>query len=111
MQSRVLDKDVPVDEKKLKRNAQSVQSKKTTAFVKHGAAGIHFNDEVAFKNTKRAEKNEDPLFTQPYVSKLSDIKAVGKDELGQKAVHHKRLRQSNGPLPALFISPVISKQK
>ena len=111
VQSRVLDKDVPVNEKKLKHNALSVQNKKTTSFVKHGDAVIHFNDEVAFKNTKRAEKTEDPLFTQPYVSKLSNIKAAGKDELDQRIVHHKRLRQSNGPLPALFISPVISKQK
>ena len=110
-QLRALDKDISVDEKKPKRNALSVQNKKTTSFVKYGKAVIHLNDEIIFKNTKRAEKTEDSLFTQPYISNISDVEVVEKDELSQRIAHHKRLKQSNRPLPALFISPVISKQK
>jgi len=111
VQSRILDKDVSVDEKRPRHNAFSVQNRKATSFVKYGKAVIHLNDEIIFKKTKRAEKTDDLLFTQPYISKPFDIEAVEKDELSQRIAHHKKLKQSNRPLPALFISPVIGKQK
>jgi len=112
LQPQILDKEAPIDEKKLKRNALSVQNKNVNSFVKHGQAVIRFNNEVISKNTRRSEKSEDPLFTQPYVSKVSDAEAmlVKQDELNKKVLH-KKLSQSNRPLPALFIPPVISKQK
>lgn len=107
MQPRVLNNDELVKEKKFKRSALLAQNKKTASFVKYGETVIHFNDKIAFKN----KKTNDPLFTQPYVSKFSDIRTIGEDELNQRVTHHKRLRQSNKPLPALFISPASSKQK
>lgn len=107
VQARVLNKEGAVDEKKYKRNALLSQNKKTASFVKYGETVIYFNDKIAFKNRKTA----DPLFTQPYISKISDIRILGQDELSQKEAHHKKLRQSNKPLPALFISPVSGKQK
>jgi len=62
------------------------------------------------RNTRSSKNNEDPLFTQPYVSKYSDGKdvIVESNELYKKEVLKK---YSNRSLPALFISPVISKQK
>ena len=111
VQSRILDNDVSVDEKRPRRNALSVQNKKATSFVKYDKAVIHLNDEIIFKRTRHAEKTDDLLFTQPYISKSSAIEVVGKDELSQRIAHHKKLKQSNRPLPALFISPVVGKQK
>lgn len=111
VQLQVLDKNVSVDEKKTRRNTSSVQNKRTTSFIKYDKAVIHFNDERTFKKTKCPRKTEDLLFTQPYISKISDIEVMGKDELSQRIEHHKRLKQSNRRLPALFISPIISKQK
>lgn len=111
VQSRILDNDVSVDEKRPRRNALSFQNKKATSFVKYDKAVIHLNDEIIFKRTRHAEKTDDLLFTQPYISKSSAIEVVGKDELSQRIAHHKKLKQSNRPLPALFISPVVGKQK
>lgn len=89
--------------------------KKKISSLKHSkTAAIPINNEMLLRNTKRKEKNEDPLFTQPYVSSLSNAHAdfVGQHELNQRGIApHKRHKQSNRPLPALFISPVISKQK
>lgn len=110
LQPHVLDKEKPIDAKKLKRNVASAHSKKMNLFVKQDEAVMRFNKEVTRKNTRRLEKTEDPLFTQPYVPKFSDVVLIKQDEMNKKSVH-KRLSQSNRPLPALFIPPVISKQK
>lgn len=110
LQPHVLGKEKPIDAKKLKRNVASAHSKKMNLFVKQDEAVMRFNKEVTHKNTRRLEKTEDPLFTQPYVSKFSDVVLIKQDEMNKKSVH-KRLSQSNRPLPALFIPPVISKQK
>lgn len=110
LQPYVLEKEKPIDAKKLKRNVASAHSKKMNLFVKQDEAVMRFNKEVTHKNTRRLEKTEDPLFTQPYVPKFSDVMLIKQDEMSKKSVH-KRLSQSNRPLPALFIPPVISKQK
>ncbi|MEK6685813.1 MAG: DEAD/DEAH box helicase [Pseudomonadota bacterium] len=110
LQPHVLEKEKPIDAKKLKRNVASAHSKKMNLFVKQDEAVMRFNKEVTHKNTRRLEKTEDPLFTQPYVPKFSDVMLIKQDEMSKKSVH-KRLSQSNRPLPALFIPPVISKQK
>jgi|CXWL01.1.fsa_nt_gi ATP-dependent RNA helicase RhlE len=111
-QPQALDKKAATDEKKYKRNALYVQNKKTSPFVKNGETIIRLNNEVVSKHTRRSEIKEDPLFTQPYESKVSDAETVilTQDELSKNIIH-KSLRQSNRPLPTLFISPVISKQK
>lgn len=88
--------------------------KKISSLKRSKTAVIRINNEILLKNTKCKDKNEDPLFTQPYVSNLSDAHTdfVGQHELNQGGmVPHKRHKQSNRPLPALFISPVVSKQK
>lgn len=110
LQPHVLEKEKPIDAKKLKRNVASAHSKKMNLFVKQDEAVMRFNKEVTHKNTRRLEKTEDPLFTQPYVPKFSDVMLIKQDEMSKKSVH-KRLSQSNRPLPALFIPPVINKQK
>lgn len=110
LQPHVLEKEKPIDAKKLKRNVASAHSKKMNLFVKQDEAVMRFNKEVTHKNTRRLEKTEDPLFTQPYVPKFSDVMLIKQDEMNKKSVH-KRLSQSNRPLPALFIPPVINKQK
>lgn len=110
LQPHVLDKEKSIDAKKLKRNVASAHSKKMNLFVKQDEAVMRFNKEVTHKNTRRLEKTEDPLFTQPYVPKFSDVVLIKQDEMNKKS-GHKRLSQSNRPLPALFIPPVISKQK
>lgn len=110
-QSQILDKEVPTDEKKVRHNALSVQNQKTNSSVKHGEKVIRVNSQVVSKNNmKRLDKMLDPLFTQPYVSKISDIKDVliKQDERNKRIIHRK---QTNRTLPALFISPVASKQK
>lgn len=110
------DNKISTEEKKPKRINLSIQDKKKVSSVKDsGTAVIRLNTEMLRKSTKHAEKNEDPLFTQPYVPRFSATQAalVEQDELSRKKVahYHKRFRQSNRSLPALFISPVISKQK
>ncbi|MEK7303001.1 MAG: DEAD/DEAH box helicase [Pseudomonadota bacterium] len=110
LQPHVLEKEKPIGAKKLKRDVASAHSKKMNLFVKQDEAVMRFNKEVTHKNTRRLEKTEDPLFTQPYVPRFSDVVLIKQDEMNKKSVH-KRLSQSNRPLPALFIPPVISKQK
>jgi ATP-dependent RNA helicase RhlE len=96
---------------KLKSNTLPQQIKKEL-FVKNNSTADHFKKEMISKlrNTRRSEKIVDPLFSQPYVSTGSDVKNVKDDSnvLNKKGIHKKH---SNRPLPALFISPVIGKQK
>ncbi|SFE22236.1 DEAD/DEAH box helicase [Nitrosomonas sp. Nm166] len=109
--SQISDKD-SAEKRKSKYNALTAQSKKTiSSSIRQGEIRDSFNDEITCKKTKRIEKVEDPLFTQPYVPRISEVKAIEQDELSQKVAYHKKLRQPNRPLPALFISPVINKQK
>ncbi len=103
-----------VDEKKLKRTYLP-HAKKAISTSKNDNNVVRINNEIFLRNAKRAEKIRDPLFTQPYVSKLSDIQAiqVGSNPLDhQKLVHYNnRRKNSNKLLPALFLSPVTNKQK
>ncbi len=107
----ISDNDTSISEQKLKNNVLPKQIKKAF-FVKNNETTDHFKGNVVSKprNTRYSKKNKDPLFTQPYVSKYSDVKdgTVESNELYKKEVLKK---YSNRSLPALFISPVISKQK
>jgi ATP-dependent RNA helicase RhlE len=107
--SKSLNKDAPIQEKKLKQTLSS-RNKKMVSSAKNEKTTIRYNSEIAFKNTKSL-KNADPLFTESYVPKFSDVRSTGKDELSQRIELYKRLKQPSKPLPALFILPVNSKQK
>lgn len=69
-----------------------------------------FKNESLSKRSKRIEKMEDPLFSQPYISKYSDLISiqVGIDKSNKKIIHK---QYPSKTLPALFIPPVTSKQK
>ncbi len=111
MNPSVLENVTSISEHKSQHNAISKQNKKAS-LVKHNEATGHIKKEIVSKsrNTPRARKIEDPLFTQPYVPKNSEVKAVIVESNGlYKKEGHKQ--HSNRPIPALFISPVISKQK
>ncbi|QOJ24284.1 MAG: DEAD/DEAH box helicase [Gammaproteobacteria bacterium] len=104
-------RNAAVEEQKNGRSGQSKQNKKNNSFVKHNEKVIHFNKEVNGRNTKRADnKANDPLFTQPYISKYADVNALIEEsnESDKKPMHR---RFSKRPIPALFISPAINKQK
>jgi ATP-dependent RNA helicase RhlE len=63
------------------------------------------------RNTKRASnKADDPLFTQPYISKYADVNALidESSELNKKPNHRQLPKRQ---VPALFISPATNKQK
>lgn len=111
LHSEILDSDASVVEQKLKSNIlpkhiEKVFSKQNNEKTDHFIKNVISNS----RNTKHSKKNEDPLFTQPYVSKYSDTKDVIMESNGlyKKEVLKK---YSNKSLPALFISPVIIKQK
>jgi ATP-dependent RNA helicase RhlE len=115
-QLHISDNKISTEEKKPKRTGLSTQNKKKVSSVKDSeGATIRFNAEMLKKGTRRTEKREDPLFTEPYVPKFSatQIALVEQDELSREKIahHHNRHRQSNRSLPALFIFPVASKQK
>ncbi len=111
LHSEILDSDASVVEQKLKNNILPKHIKKVFS-IQNNEKTDHFKKNVISnsRNTKHSKKNEDPLFTQPYVSKYSDTKDVimGSNGLYKKEVLKK---YSNKSLPALFISPVIIKQK
>ena len=68
-----------------------------------GNQGAIAKNPTAFK----ANKNEDPLFTQPYISKYPDIASIAAaTELSRKNINK---RFSNRAVPALFTA--INKQK
>ena len=110
-QSQTSDKEI-TNEIRQKRNSMITQNRKANSFAKYGETATRFKNEVRPKNSRRTEKIQDPLFTQPYVSRISDVETVlvKKDELNV-GMAHKKHGLSNRPLPALFISPVVSKQK
>lgn len=98
------DKSVNTDEKKLKR-AHPVLAKK------NGGSVVRINNDMFLRNSKRAEKMSDPLFTQPYVSKRVDmVEHIGSQQVDRKLAHHTRHKTSK-PLPALFLSPALNKEK
>lgn len=110
LQPRDSNKKAVTGEQKLKQSNPFKPHKKNNSFVKYDEKVIHFNKDVPVKNTRRGNKTEDPLFTQPYVSKYPDVDALVADTngLNKKAM---RRHHSNRPIPALFISPSINKQK
>jgi len=98
-------------EQRVQRNTLPKQIKKEPLVKIHGTADHIKKGTVSrSRNTRRSGKIEDPLFTQPYESKNSGLKDViaESNELYKKEVHKK---YSNKSLPALFISPIVSKQK
>ncbi len=93
-------------EQRFKRNAMLRENKNTNSIDKHHETNNPINKEVTAKKSRRKEKMEDPLFTQPYVSKYPDVETAVTDANGlHKKTSHRQ--HSNKPLPALFISPVI----
>lgn len=105
-QPRDLNKRTQAGEQRFKRNAVSRENKNTNSIDKQHETNIPVNKEVTAKKSRRKEKMEDPLFTQPYVSKYPDVETAVTDANGlHKKTSHRQ--HSNKPLPALFISPVI----
>ena len=104
-------KNATSEEQRNKHGGLSKQSKKSHSFIRHSEKVIHFNKEVMNRNAKRADnKVDDPLFTQPYVSKYADVNALIEESSGlNKKNTHRQI--SKRPVPALFISPAINKQK
>lgn len=101
-----LKKRIQAGEQRFKRNAVSRENKNTNSIDKQHETNIPINKEVTAKKSRRKEKMEDPLFTQPYVSKYPDVETTVTDANGlHKKTSHRQ--HSNKPLPALFISPVI----
>ncbi len=111
LQPKTLDHDTSTSEKELNSNFLSKQTKKASSLKNNETIGRTKKNVVSnSRNTMHSKNNEDPLFTQPYVSKYSDAKGVIVESNGlyKKEVLKK---YSNRSLPALFITPVISKQK
>ncbi|PSJ17006.1 RNA helicase [Nitrosomonas supralitoralis] len=105
-----LDSKKPIDEQKNKRNVSSIHNKNANPVVKKDSRINPFKKDLIAKKSRRGEKTEDPLFSQPYISKYTDLKSAHEDNT--------KLRKKENPnqyhrkeLPALFIPPVISKQK
>lgn len=105
-----LDSKKPIDEQKNKRNVSSIQNKNTNPVVKKDSRINPFKKDLIAKKSRRIERIEDPLFSQPYISKYTDLKSAHEDntKLSKKTNQNKYHRKQ---LPALFIPPVISKQK
>lgn len=107
----ISDNRTSIYEQKSKPNSLPKRIKKVV-FTKSNEAIDHFKKDLVSKtrNRRHSEKTEDPLFTQPYVSKYSEAKdkIVDSNGLYKKEILKKH---SNKSLPALFISPVIIKQK
>ena len=75
-----------------------------------------FRGEVVRSNSARGNSNkghsvQDPLFTQPYVPSVDAEAALAKQSALDKKFSHNRNTRHNKPLPALFIPPVVDKQK
>lgn len=92
------------------QNISHAQNNNINPVVKKDPRIIPFKKELISKRPRRIEKIEDPLFSQPYMPKYSDLASVqeGIDGFPEKIIHKQYPRKL---LPALFIPPVISKQK
>ena len=65
-----------IEEKKIKRtNSSSNRIKQPSLIKQNKAATVDFKNEVITKKNHHMEKSEDPLFTQPYISKFSHVQA------------------------------------
>lgn len=109
-QPEYLNKKKPIDEQKDKRSVSSTQSKNIDPAVKKAPRTFSLKKESLSKRPRRTDKTEDPLFSQPYISKYSDLLSaeVGTGKFANKNIHK---QYPSKTLPALFIPPVISKQK
>jgi len=103
-----------VEEKQSKRTTGN-SGKKTPVINRNNDRGLQSNNES--RNAKRVGKYEDPLFTQPYVSKLDHTKVdqsaeSDRDHLSKEfSCHHKRNNHFNKPIPALFVPSTAGKNK
>ncbi len=97
------------------KKATNTSNRKTTVSSRTNQKDSQYSNEP--RQAKRANKFEDPLFTQPYVSKLDQIKANQsiegeRDQLTKEfPYHHKKNNHFNRPIPALFVSSAASKNK
>ncbi|MDV6346426.1 DEAD/DEAH box helicase [Nitrosomonas sp. Is35] len=109
-QIRDANKKVMTGEQRSKHGGSSKQNKKPNSWVKSDEKVVHFGKEITAQHTRRAKKAEDPLFTQPYVSKYSDANALTADSNGlhKKTMHR---HHASRPIPALFMTPVANKEK
>ena len=102
------------EEKQSKRTTDN-PGKKTSASKRSNDRGLQLNNES--RNAKRVGKYEDPLFTQPYVSKSDQTKAdqsidSDRDHLSKEfPYHHKKSNHFNRPIPALFVPSAAGKNK
>ena len=109
-QSQTLNEDSG-SKKRMKQGSLSTKNKRTSSSIKNGEIGLYPNGGLIYKNSNQIEEIEDPLFTQPYISRISDIKAMEKDKLSKREEYRKKPRQFSNPLPALFISPITNKSE
>ena len=113
-QFKVTDNSNLFSKEKAKHSGLSSQVRRFNT-VKHNDTNKNrFNFETLIKNTSCMKKLEDPLFTQPYVSKFSNAQAdhAKNAKMSQREIlRNKRYGQTNKTLPALFIPPLINKQK
>jgi len=103
---------IQVEESNLGLKNQQTEFPNKTKIIEEQkkSRAFSFKNESLSKRSKRIEKMEDPLFSQPYISKHSDLISiqVGIDK-SKKQIIHKQYPSKT--LPALFIPPVTSKQK
>lgn len=85
------------------------RNKNIQSSVKNNENIVQFNKGQAVRNLNRknkTNKNVDPLFTEPYVSRYPEVDSVLAESNNKihRATHRQHTRKS---VPALFISPAI----
>lgn len=93
-------------EKRPKQIGSLNQNKSGHSSRKNDGNVVNFRKEHAVRGNKRTHKVDDPLFTQPYISKYPDIESLtaNTNDIKQRALHR---QTSKKPLPALFTSTTV----
>lgn len=113
-QLKVTDNSNLFSKEKAKYPNLSNQAKRSRAINHSDKNKNRSNLETFIKDASYMKKFEDPLFTQPYVSKSYNAQAdyTKNAKMTQREIlRHKRYGQINKTLPALFIPPLMNKQK
>ncbi|MER2512585.1 MAG: helicase-related protein, partial [Nitrosomonas ureae] len=94
----------------LKNQQAELPNKTKTIEEQKKSRAFSLKREPISKRPRRIEKIEDPLFSQPYVSKYPDLLSiqVGTGKSNKQIIHK---QYPSKTLPALFIPPVTGKQK
>ncbi len=89
----------------------SDQNRKHAARSKPRGEVIRFNSGKGKDKESSTKKQEDPLFTQPYVSEKGNTDAILRDSAKLAGKFSRGRRQENRQVAALFIPPVAAKRK